>query len=78
MRPAGCENCGKVLHYGPITRRLLGEEMRFCSGRCAALFDRIFPDPFSRATLEMAGVLDPAEVSQMKREKEVKAVSAAT
>lgn len=37
-----CEACGRSAVYGAITRRLLDEELGFCSGRCAAVFDRLF------------------------------------
>lgn len=38
-----CGVCGRALPSGPITRELLGQAFGFCSGRCAAEFDKMFP-----------------------------------
>lgn len=49
-----CEHCGREIPSGPIGHRLLDVEFRFCSGRCAAEFDRRFVDSLIRIALPEA------------------------
>ncbi len=43
-----CDYCGREVTSGPIVHRALGQEMAFCSGRCAEAFDRRFVDALIR------------------------------
>lgn len=40
-----CEVCGRGIHSPPVTRKLVWQERPFCSGQCAAEFDRRLDDP---------------------------------
>lgn len=43
-----CDYCGCGVVSGPIVRRTLGQDLSFCSGRCADAFDRRFADALLR------------------------------
>lgn len=44
--PPRCQTCGRVLTCAPVTRTLSGSVLGFCSGQCAAEFDRRLADPW--------------------------------
>lgn len=46
---ATCELCGRGIHSPPVTRKLMLQERSFCSGQCAAKFDRRLGDPWRGA-----------------------------
>ncbi len=43
-----CDYCEREVISGPIVHRPLGQELVFCSGRCAAAFDRRFVEALVR------------------------------
>jgi hypothetical protein len=73
-----CETCGQSVRAAPVTRKWVVEEHRFCSGRCAAEFDRGCEDPFAWVTYDLEGFLAPPEAPpRVRREKGAEAMEVA-